>query len=106
MLILEDEFQDLNLLVVQTPRSTLQTITAVSLPRPEPEKMLSSRNKKFRLRKKVRSSKLILNKKSSFKVYKIASRSWKPNVDSLTICKKRTNFSKRGWIKLSRPKKL
>ena len=79
VLILEGELRDLNRLVAQTLRSTLQTITPVmSLPHLETEKMLSH-NKKFRLRKIM--SKSIKKTKLSFKVYKIASSSWKPNVN-------------------------
>ena len=104
VLILEGELRDLNRPVGQTLRGTLQTIIPVmSLPHLVHEKMLSH-NKKFKLRKIMNKS--IKKIKFSFKVYKIASSSWKPNVSFLTICKKRTNFSKRGWSKLSRPKKL
>ena len=71
VLILEGELRDLNRLVGQTPRSTLLTIILVmSLPHLETEKMLSH-NKKFRPRKIL--NKLILNRKSLYKVYKIAS---------------------------------
>ena len=103
VLNLEGEFRDLNQLVVQTLSDTLQIIPVVSLPDLVHEKMLS-RNKKFSLRKIKNKS--ILNRKFSFKVYKIASRFWKPNVNSLPICKKRKNFLKREWNKLSRLKKL
>ena len=70
MLILEGELRDLNRLVVQTLRGTLQVIPVVSLPHLVPAKM-PSHNKKFRLRKMPNKS--ILNRKFSFKVYKIES---------------------------------
>ena len=71
VLILEGELRDLNRLVVQTLSGRLQIIIlVVSLLDLGPEKMLSH-NKKFRLRKIL--NKLILNRKSLFKVYKIAS---------------------------------
>ena len=73
VLILEGELRDLNRLVVQTLSDRLQIIIlVVSLLDLVPEKMLSH-NKKSRLRKT--RNKLILNRKSLFKVYKIASRS-------------------------------